>query len=231
MKRPSEQTASAILRPRQARYLERLRPPPDALVAELERVAADEGLPIAHPDLARLLEGLAASRPDGRVLEVGTAIGYGTLHLARGAREGRVISIDSDAERLERARGYLERAGVGDRVELVHGRALERIPELAPGFDLVFLDADKTGYRRQLDAVLPLVRVGGRIVVDNLLWGGRIADPSLRDGADADAEAIERFNPYFLIHPQLAAVLLPLGDGVGLATKRRMTMRELGGPY
>ena len=220
-----------ILRPRQARYLERLRPPRDPLVAEMESVAAAEEIPISHPELARLLEAAAAIRPEGRVLEVGTAIGYGTLHLARGARRGRVVSIDTDATRLERARGYLERAGVAERVELLCGSALDLVPRLEPGIDLVFLDADKRDYRRCLDLALPLVAVGGRILVDNLLWHGSIADPELREPGDESAEAIERFNPYFLIHPQLATVILPLGDGVGFAVKRSATVRERGGPF
>ena len=227
MPRPTD----PVLRPRQGRYLERLLPERDALRREMGAAAAAEGIPIAHPQLGRLLEALAAIRPDGRLLEVGTAIGYGTLHLARGAHAGRVISIDEDAGRLARARGYLERAGVAARVELVHGSALAVIERLEPFFDLVFLDADKTGYRRQLDAVVPKLVVGGRLVIDNLLWKGRIADPSLRPEGDRDAAAIEAFNPYLTIHPQLASVLLPLGDGVGLAVKRRVTLRELGGPY
>jgi predicted O-methyltransferase YrrM len=220
-----------VLRPRQARYLERLRPPADPLRAEMEEVARREGIPIAHPELARLLEAVAAVSPAGRVLEIGTAIGYGTLHLARGAREGRVVTVDRDAAAQARAAGYLERAGVAARVEMVHGAALEVLTRLQGPFDLVYLDADKTEYRRCLDLALPLVPVGGRIVVDNLLWQGRIADPSLRPEGDRVAEAVERFNPYFLIHPQLAASILPVGDGVGFAVKRRETMRELGGPY
>ena len=223
--------AHPILRPRQARYLERLRPPRDPLRAEMEAFAARERIPIADLDLARLLEALAAIDPAGSVLEVGTAIGYGTLHLARGATQGRVVSIDRDPERLAAARGYLERAGVAGRVELREGEALDLVERLEGPFDLVFLDAAKDEYRRTLDRVLPKTRVGGRIVVDNLLWKGRVADPALRPASDPDAEAIERFNPYFMIHPQLAAVLLPLGDGVGLAVKRRPTIRELGGPF
>jgi predicted O-methyltransferase YrrM len=163
---------------------------------------------------------------------VGTGIGYGTLHLARGARQGLVVTIDVDAGRQAIAREYLDRAGLAGRVEMVTAAALEAIPRLAPPFHLVFLDAKKSEYRRCLDLALPLVVLGGRIVVDNLLWSGRVADPSLRpDDGDSDADAIERFNPYFLSHPQLAAVLLPLGDGVGLAVKTRPTIMEQGGPF
>jgi predicted O-methyltransferase YrrM len=113
----------------------------------------------------------------------------------------------------------------------VRGAALEVIPALAPPFALVFLDALKTEYRRCHHLALPLLPVGGRIVVDNLLWSGRIADPALREDPDPDAQAIERFNPYFLSHPQLAAAILPVGDGVGLAVKTRTTFQELGGPF
>jgi predicted O-methyltransferase YrrM len=224
--------ADPILRPRQARYLARLLPPREPLLAEMERRSKTLDVPSSRPALGRLLEALAAIEPAGRVLEIGTGLGYGTLHLARGAREGRVLSIDVDAERQSLARGYLERAGVASRVELLLGPALELLPRLEGLFSLVFLDARKQEYRRQLDLAIDKLPVGGRIVVDNLLWGGRVADPALRAAeGDPVAEAIERFNPYFLIHPQLAAVLLPLGDGVGLAVKRKPTIRDLGGPY
>ena len=222
---------SPILRPEQQRYLDGLLPPRDALVREMEAYAAEHDVPIARPELARLLEALAASRPAGRVIEIGTAIGYGALALARGAREGQVLTVDRDPARLELARGYLERAGVLPRVVLHLGDALE-YARTAPGpFDLVYLDGDKGDYRRLLDTLLPKVAMGGFIVVDNLLWKGTIAEPELRDDDDRAAFEIERFNPYLMIHPQLATVLLPLGDGIGLAVKKKITMRELGGPF
>ena len=229
MTRPS---GDPVLRPRQARYLERLLPARDALATEMERRSAELGVPSSLPQVARLLEAMAAIEPSGRVLEVGTGIGYGTLHLARGARDGRVVTIDVDAGRQQIARDFLERAGLAGRVELFAGAALELLPRLEGPFHLVYLDGAKGDYRRCLDLVLPLVTVGGRILVDNLLWHGRIADPSLRPPeGDPAAEAIERFNPYFTIHPQLATTLLPLGDGVGLGVKKRPTIRELGGPW
>ena len=222
---------SPILQPAQARYLAGLLPPRDALLREMEAYAAEHGVPIAHAELGRLLEALAASRPAGRLLELGTAIGYGTLLLARGARAGKVLSVDRDPVRLALARDYLGRAGVLDRVELFEGEALPMLENLPGPFDLVYLDGDKRDYRRALDLLLPKVVVGGFVVVDNLLWKGRIGDPDLRPDDDRDAIEIERFNPYLTIHPQLASVILPLGDGIGLAVKRKPTIREMGGPF
>lgn len=218
-----------IIRTEQELYLERLLPPRDSILAEMEAVAATEDIPISDPEVGRLLEVLARASGARTVVEVGTAIGYGTLCLARGAPEARVLSIDTDPARLARARAYLERAGVMDRVELIEGPALEVLQRLPGPIDLAYVDAVKTEYRRYLDFLLPRVRVGGLLVFDNLLWKGRVAEPPEED--DREADALRAFNGYLLIHPQLRASLLPLGDGVGLATKTRPLMTEMGGPY
>lgn len=221
----------SILRPEQERYLERLLLPRDAILAEMEAQAAHEDVPISDPEVGRLLQVLARGSRAKRIVEIGTAIGYGTLCLARGAPEARVLSIDNDPARLATARAYLERAGVAERVELVQGEALAVLPDLAPPIDLAYIDAVKTEYRRYLDLLLPKLAVGGMLVFDNLLWKGWIAEPPEDDEADDSARALRAFNGYLLSHPQLAAVVLPLGDGVGLATKTKPLMTELGGPW
>jgi predicted O-methyltransferase YrrM len=221
---------ASILHSEQEAYLDRLLPPRDALLREMEERAAREDIPISDPEVGKLLGILARTTGARRILEIGAAIGYGALWMARGAPEARVLSVDLDPERLAAARGYLERAGVADRVELIQGAALEVIQRLEGPFDLVYIDAVKTEYRKYLDLTLPKVRVGGLIVCDNLLWGGEVAAPST-DGPDRDADALRSFNGYFMIHPQLQAVVLPLGDGVGLATKTKPTIFEMGGPY
>lgn len=229
--------ADAILRPEQALYLDRLLPPRDPLRREMEQVAAERKLPISDPEVGRLLGLLARSIGARRILEVGTSIGYGTLCLARGAAEARVVSIELNPDILAEARGYLERGGVLDRVELIQGEALAVLggrpatDEIEGPFDLVYLDAVKTEYRRYLDLVLPKVRVGGLVVVDNLLWGGKVATYADSDEDDETTEALRSFCGYFMIHPQLEAVVLPLGDGVGLGTKTKPLILEMGGPY
>jgi predicted O-methyltransferase YrrM len=225
-----------ILRREQERYLERLLPPRDALLAEMEAVSRDEGIPSSDPEVGRLLEVLARATGARRIVEVGTAIGYGALCLARGAPEATVVTIDHDAARQTRARAYLERAGVADRVELLCGPALEVLPALAGPFDLAYVDAVKREYRRYLDLLLPKVAVGGTLVFDNLLWKGQVAEPPEVAEAEGDADeetadAVRAFNGYLMIHPQLRAVVLPLGDGVGVATKTKPLISEMGGPF
>jgi caffeoyl-CoA O-methyltransferase len=227
-----------ILRAAQERYLDRMLPPRDRLLTEMESLAAAEDIPISDPEVGRLLEVLARSTRPRRILEIGTAIGYGTFCLARGASDARVLTIDSDPERLERARDFLGRAGVLDRVDLLLGPALEVIPTVTAPLDLVFVDAVKPEYRRYLDLVLPKMAVGGTLVFDGLLRGGRVAEPpdldqelDEDDADEAKAEALRSFNGYLMIHPQLASVILPMSDGVGLATKVKPLISEMGGPF
>jgi predicted O-methyltransferase YrrM len=221
----------SILRAEQERYIERLIPPRDVVLREIEAQAAREDIPISDPEVGRLLTVLARATGARRILEVGTAIGYGALCLARGAPEAWVVSIDTDPDRLAQARAYLERAGVAGRVELLEGPALGVLPDLAGPFELAYVDAVKTEYRRYLDLILPKLAVGGMIVFDNLLWKGQVAAPPEGEEEDEQATALRAFNTYLMIHPQLHAVVLPLGDGVGLATKTKPLITEMGGPF
>ncbi len=231
--------AGAILHPGQERYLERIQPPRDPLLREMEAYAAEHNVPISDPEVGRLLELFARASRARRILEVGTAIGYGALLLARGAPEARVVTIDRDRAMHERARGYLERGGVLERVELVAGEALDVLdrlphPEGDPAggaFELVYVDAEKTEYRRYLDRILPRLAVGGLMLFDNLLWKGWVAEPPEEEEEDEEAEALRAFNGYLMIHPQLRAQVLPIGDGLGIATKVQPLIQELGGPF
>lgn len=224
-----KQGTGVILRFEQERYLERLLPPRDPLLREIEEHARREDVPISDPEIGRFLGILARSINARRILEIGTALGYGALCLARGAAEARVTTIELDPRRIEQARGYLERGGVAERVEIVEGAALDVLQRLDGPFDLAFVDAVKTEYRRYLDLLLPRLRVGGLIVVDNLLWKGHVAEPTEED--DEVADSVRAFNGYLMMHPQLQAVVLPVGDGLGVATKTKPLISEMGGPY
>ena len=213
----------AILRREQAEYLERLHPPSEGLLAEMERHAAARRVPIADREVARFLEITARALRARRVLEIGMAIGYSTIHLARalapGEPGGEVVAIEPDEEMIACAEGFLSRAGVRASVRVERGRAQEVIARLEGEFDLVYLDALKEEYDDYLEATLPLLRVGGVVVADNLLWGGQVAGEVGDPAQAAPTHALREFNRRFVRHPRLLAQVLSVGDGLGYAVK------------
>jgi len=210
----------AIVRREQAEYLERLQPASTGVVEEMERHAAEHRVPIADREVAKFLEVTARATGARRALEVGTAIGYGALHLLRGMpEEGRVTTIDTSDEMIARASDYLARAGLAGRVSFERGPALEVIPRLTEAFDLVYIDAVKEEYAGYLELSLPLLRAGGVVIVDNLLWGGQVAGEIRDPSQTASTQALREFNQIFVRHPQLSAVVLPVGDGLGYGVK------------
>jgi predicted O-methyltransferase YrrM len=210
-----------IIHAEQERYLERLLPERDHLLREMERYAEAHGIPIADPEVATFLAITVRAIRATRILEVGTAIGYADIVMARAMPDrGTVVTIDVSDEMLGKAREYVTRAGVEARVEFCKGPALAVIPTLRGPFDLVYLDAVKEEYPRYLDLALPLTRVGGVFVCDNVLWRGQVASGRLlADAFRSSTESLRRFNEYFVHHPQLLAQILPLGDGLAYGVK------------
>ena len=206
----------AIIQPEQAKYLDQLLSQGDPLLAEMEAYAAEHRVPIADREVARFVEISARISGARKALEIGMAIGYTVIHLARGMGEnGRVVTIDPSDEMISAATGYLKRAGVLNQVEIERGKALEVMPNLDETFDLLFIDAMKEEYSRYLDLGLPRLRTGGVVIVDNLLWGGKVATGD----TESSTVALREFNPYFMNHPQLIAEVLAVGDGLGYAVK------------
>jgi predicted O-methyltransferase YrrM len=204
-------------------YLLDSRPAPDPILAEMEAHGERDGIPIVVPVTGALLQVLTAAAGARRAVEVGTAIGVSTLHVARALPDGgTIISFEVDEDRHRAARGYLERAGVGHRTDLRLQDAGEGLATLDPGsFDIAFLDGLKGDYQRHLELTLPLLRAGGTLVVDNTLLSGTVADGRPAYHWTADAIAVMRaFNTALLERDDLDSVLLPVGDGVIVAVRR-----------
>jgi len=207
----------AIIQGEQADYLDRLMSQSDPLLAEMEAYAAEHRVPIADREVALFLEITARVTGARKALEIGMAIGYSVVHLARGMGEqGLVVTIEPSDEMIRASSGYLERAGLLNRVRIVRGKALEVMPDLYETFDLLFIDALKEEYSQYLDLGLERLRTGGVVIVDNLLWGGRVAG---NDDSETSTVALRKFNQYFINHPQLKAEVLSVGDGLGYAVK------------
>jgi caffeoyl-CoA O-methyltransferase len=198
-------------------YIELLRQPPDRVLAEMEAHADRDGIPIVVPATGRLLEVLALARGARRALEVGTAIGVSTLYIARGLAEGgQVVSFEIDPERHAAAQDYLERAGVGDRVDLRLQDAREGLQTLEGKFDFAFLDGVKQQYGDYFEAVLPLLADRAVLTVDNVLMSGTVA---VENGSERTSVA-RAFNERLLTHPELVSTLTPVGDGVLIAVMK-----------
>jgi predicted O-methyltransferase YrrM len=213
--------AMRILDERVERYLHDLRPERSDVMTEMEALAERDSVPIVQWETGRLLAALCRTL-DPIVLEVGTAIGYSTLHMAEQLERGRVVTLERDPDRAVQARSYLERAGVADRVELVEGDALETIGGLQGPFDLIFVDASKGEYARYIELAEPKLSERALLVVDNLLMDGEVALPR---GAETSwnpdsLAAARKLNTELLSSRRWLASVLPIGDGVGLGARR-----------
>src|ERR1044072_3497593 len=183
----------AIIQPEQAKYLDQLLTQNDPLLAEMEAYAAEHRVPIADREVARIVEMTARISGARKALEIGMAIGYTVIHLARGMGEnGRVVTIDPSEEMINAATGYLKRAGVLNRVEIERGKALEVMPTLDESFEVLVIAAVKEEYREYLALGVPRLRTGGVVIVDNLLWGGKVATGD----TEPSTVALRAFNPY-----------------------------------
>ena len=194
-----------------------LLPARDPVLAEMEAYAAENDVPIVGPAVGTLLEILTRSIAADRVFEMGSAIGYSTAYFARAVgRGGQVTYTDGDAGKAEQARGYLERMGFLERVTIRVGDAATSLEATTGYFDVIFIDVDKDGYPRALQAAAPRVRKGGYLLADNVLWSGKVVDPNVRDAA---TEGIRQFNRRLFSLQEYKTVILPLRDGVAVARR------------
>jgi caffeoyl-CoA O-methyltransferase len=205
-----------------ARYTDELRAAPDPVLTEMEQHGAREHIPIVVPQTGALLHVLALACRPRRIVEVGTAIGVSTLYLARALPPGGTItSFEVDEQRHRAARRYLERAGVADRAELRLQDAREGLAESNEQFDMAFIDGVKAQYGDYFDQLMPRLRDGGLLVVDNVLRGGAVAD-GVGDGrlSDEEIQTARAFNERLLLRERLTGTVTPVGDGLLIAVKR-----------
>ncbi len=210
----------AILQPEQAIYLDRLLPKSDGVLAEMEKYAEANNVPIADREVAWFLETTARAIEAKNCLEIGLAIGYGAAHLAKGiSDDGKVLTIEPSQQMIDLAQNYLDKLGLIGKVEIVKGMALDVLPKIKETFDLIYLDAVKTEYADYLELCLPLLCAGGVVIVDNLLWGGEVANENSAEKDEESTVALRNFNRIFVNHPQLKAQVLSVGDGLGYGVK------------
>jgi caffeoyl-CoA O-methyltransferase len=198
-------------------YLYSLLPARDEVLEEMEAEAAKNDIPIIGPAVARVLYQLATINGAKRVFEMGSAIGYSTIWLARAVGEsGRVVYTDGDKKNADKARRYFERAGVSKQITIRVGDALEFLSEEKEPYDLIFNDVDKTDYPRVFRMALPHLRTGGLFITDNVLWSGQVA----KSNPDAETKAIQELNRMMYESRDVFTTILPIRDGISVCVKK-----------
>jgi predicted O-methyltransferase YrrM len=209
-----------ILYLEQKNYLDSFDQETDTLLLEMEDFANKNNVPILSRNSARLIELLIQMNNPERVLELGTAIAYTTIRIARNLKKGskiHTIEISENNSRL--AKVYVKKSGVSKRIKLIFGDAKKVLPTLKKKYDFIFLDADKEDYLVLFEQALKLLKKNGVLFVDNLLWHGYAASMEVPEKYQTSTKYIRDFNKIFMNHPQLKTTILPVGDGIGLGIK------------
>ena len=203
-------------------YLASLNRTHDAVLDEIAREGARNDLPLVDAEVGALLRVLATSISARRVLEIGTAIGYSGIWLAGALPpDGSLITMEMDQDRARQARDNFARAGLADRISVIVGDAKLTIAKVSGPFDLIFQDGSKQLYTPLLDRLVSLLRPGGLLVTDNVLWDGEVVpgfqSRPVRD--EADTRAIAEYNQRVASFPNLLTAVIPLRDGVSISVK------------
>ena len=209
---------------RDLEYIEEVGPEIHPVLAAIEADAEvqPQRIPILDRASGRVLAALVAGRR--RIVEVGTAIGYSTLWMALAvAPDARIVTIDPDESRTARARAFWRKAAIADeRIAVVNAPALDAFAaadrRLAGPFDFAFIDALKPEYLAYVEALLARLAPGALVVADNVLWSGRTSGARQSNPGDTSTEALRTFNAAMHADPRFRSTILPVGDGLLVAT-------------
>lgn len=205
-------------------FLRSLVPQRDGRLKEMEELARAENIPIVPPETAQFLYFLTRAHRVKNVLEIGTAIGYSTIWLACGAaqQKGHVTTIEIDSRRIPQATENFARVGLDNIITVINGDALEVLTGIDDEFDMIFIDAAKNQYMDFFGECFRLLKPGGLMVADNVLFRGLVADATKAERKyQIKAKNLKEFLWLMASHPDLESTVIPIGDGLSLAVKKR----------
>ncbi len=203
-------------------YITGILPESEGILKELEEYADERFIPIIQREVKGFLASVLEYKRPFRILEVGTAIGYSSLFFSQYLLPcGEIYTLEKDENYAAIARENIKRAGKSDVIHLICGNAEETIKTVNKELDMVFLDANKSQYRHYFDIVFPLLKPGGIIICDNILYKGMTAtDELLPRKHYAIVNHIREFLEFICKHPMLTTSIVPIGDGVSMSVKR-----------
>lgn len=223
---------SAIVTPYVTSYIREKTEQKNTFLLELEQYARMNKVPIAEPETARLISVLTKLLKPKKILEVGCAIGYSALIMSEGLEEsGKIITLEYDSDKVNIARENIKKAGLSDKITVVEADAKDYLSymEESETFDIIFLDGPKAHYLFMLDDAVRLLKKGGLLISDNILFKGMTADDS--HFARRKITIINRLREYIdalMAHPQLETSILSQGDGVTLSVKTMSDSERFG---
>lgn len=210
-----------IFYPVQKRYLESFKRTENKLLKEIEEYASENNVPILDWHAAEFMEKLIKIHKPDKVLEIGTAIGYTTIRIAECLGKSATIqTIEKSKDNILIAEENFEKSGLNKKIKLIEGNALNILPQIGKKFDFIFLDADKEDYKRLFDYSMLLLKKGGLIIIDNLLWHGHVASTKVPAKYSRSTKHIRDFNKLFILQQNLDSMIIPIGDGLGLGVKK-----------
>ncbi|MBQ2890902.1 MAG: O-methyltransferase [Clostridia bacterium] len=201
------------------RYIRETLPKSEGLLLEMEEYAKENGVPISQPESIRFLEIIIKIANAKRILEVGSAIGYSAIRMSK-ATGGCVTTIELSDDMADIAEENIKKAGLSEKITLIRGDGREVIPEIEGEFDLIFIDAAKGQYQEFFNEAKRLLRVGGILVSDNVLFKGMTATDELV--IRRKITIVKRLREYLTMlkeNKDFATALLPIGDGVAISVK------------
>lgn len=217
-----EYDKDAIVYPYITTYIRGEIPKRKGILTELEEYAEKNAVPIVQPETAKLLETMMCVKRPVRILEVGCAIGYSAILMSQYlSAGGSITTIEWDAKTAEIARENIARAELSDKITVVLGDAKDIVPTLTGEYDVIFLDGPKAHYIYMLNDCIRLLKKGGMLISDNVLYKGMIADDEhVIKRKITIVKRLRRFISAQMQRDELETVILPLGDGVTVAVKK-----------
>ncbi|MGC1105702.1 MAG: O-methyltransferase [Candidatus Acidiferrales bacterium] len=198
------------------KYIYDILPARDSVLADMEKAATKEDIPIIGPAVGRMMYLLARISGAKRIFEMGSAIGYSTIWLARAAGpKAEIYYTDGDPKNAKRATAFFKRAGVEKRIRVMTGDALAMLDRVRGNFDLIFIDVDKHQYPAALQKAVRRLKRRGILVTDNTLWSGRVT----RKADSPATRGVQEFNRRVYAMKDLFPVMIPLRDGVTVCRK------------
>jgi predicted O-methyltransferase YrrM len=204
-------------------YVESLVPMRDLAISEMERFAKDNDIPIMElVGIEALLQILRLTQPK-RILEIGTAIGYSAIRMAKALPNAKIITIERDEKRYKKALYYIEKTGTKNQIDVIFGDALEKYLSLQVenDFDVLFIDAAKGQNKNFFENYQTLLTANGVIITDNVLFKGYVAEKEIDSrNLRGLVSKIKSYNEWLKQHPAYDTVFLPVGDGIAISKRK-----------